>query len=250
MGPKAGAHVAILDALLGKLQLWLLEEVLVRLIQRVWVHAIADIGEAILHHRYVPQALGQEFALRTLRLVDGLTAMLSASGGPSREWFRRRARPLRSVLQLTTLPTTALLKQHSRQAAGPARAATLTALSLRMDDALAAGVQSPTPYWVYVLVYCAWHDLVTASSETPPHPHHLQPVCAAIVAEQASQAGCLNIDGAAPLADAIRDEPSLQTLVDAQLGGENAVMNSTAAVADSSTDAERRMRGLKLVRPQ
>ena len=240
---EAAADVAALEDLLQRLRGWLVGEVMVRLLQRVWTQTVAAVGGSLRQNMYVPQALGFGFSVCALQLLDGLLDVLSEGGQPSREWLRRRAAPLRSVLQLTALPTAALLTQHAVQSAGSAaRAATLTALSLRMDDPLAAAVVAEE-----------------VAQTDPGSPD----------SGAAGAAAQLRVDGTGPLAAALDSEPSLRGLIDSQLGthsaervgGEVAPLRASAAPVHATAaadtldasrricdSAERRLRGLKLVR--
>jgi hypothetical protein len=114
-------------------------DVLQRLLQRVWTEGIAAITRALGQHLFVPRAIGDAFAAGALAVIDELAPVLHCEGdGPSKEWVRRRAAPLRATLELAGISTGALIQQQRIQPKGPKGTAPLVALAMRMDDPAAA----------------------------------------------------------------------------------------------------------------
>ena len=121
------------------LRAYLGADALKTLLQRMWVEGLLLLSHALSQHMFVPKEIGDAFTRGALALLDSLAVVLDAAGeGPTPEWLRRRAAPLRSTLELCRLSTLALLQQYRIQPAGPRRTAPLVALALRLDDREAA----------------------------------------------------------------------------------------------------------------
>ncbi|KAL1520886.1 hypothetical protein AB1Y20_022447 [Prymnesium parvum] len=196
---------------LARVRRHLLDEVARRLLQRLWGELLEALAQGLHANLYVPRALGDAFAVAALELLDALAATLATgAGSPSAEWLRRKAAPLRSALQLAALPTPTLLAHHRGLPRGLARSALVAALSLRMDDPLAAA-----------LVSSAAAEEADASLEETG-------------GSGASANSSIQYDGSAILKTILEVEPALQRLIDAQR-----LPSEKAAAPPSNADASR-----------